>query len=267
MTNNIFHCVDMNEAPYICVLINSILSNTKNRSLLKFHILTDCNNTSEYIEKSIRKLSISDAQYMIKHINEDDTHFIKSTMRINDISNPYIHNIMNFARFWLPQYFEDCNNGLYLDIDTIVIGDIAEIFEKYDLDITKLYAVRLYETNHKIHNIIKKNGYEFFNAGLYYFDCKYWRDNNLTDECKNIMIKHKNSKDGLFHLGTQPILNIIFFEKYAELPKEWNVMGIGYSQTSETNLQNGKMIHWCGSNKPWHSECRYREYWEKYNIT
>ncbi len=267
-TNNIFHCVDMNEAPYVRVLMNSILCNTKNKSLLKFYIFTDCHETSLYVKESIGKLAITDEQYVIKHINADDTCFIKSNMKIKNTGNPYIHNVMNFARFWLSQYFDDCNDGLYLDIDTIVIGDVAEIFEKYDLATTKLYAVRLYETNNKYHeirDITKKDGYEFFNAGLYYFDCKYWRDNNLTDKCKNIMINHKNSKRGFFNLGTQPILNIAFFEKYGEIPKEWNVMNVGYGPIVEINFENSKMLHWCGSNKPWNDGCRYREHWKKYD--
>jgi len=265
---NIFFCVDNNESPYVTTLMNSIITNASNKQLLNFCIFVDSIDTSKFLENEIEKIkSECKINYNFKCLGEEDANFIKSNMRLIDVSNKYIQNIMNFARLWLPLYFNDCNSGLYLDIDTIVLGDVIEIFKKYNFKSSKFYAVRLHETTHTISGIVKKKNYEFFNSGLYYFDCEYWRDNNLTEKCKDIMIEHKNSENGLFRLGTQPILNILFFEKYVELPSEWNLMGIGSDfSITPSKVKKGKMLHWCGINKPWIDGSKYNKYWKKYNV-
>jgi len=248
---NIFFSIDINDAMIICTLINSIVSNTMQISLIKFNFLVDSIPTKTYIENDIYTKFGNTILYNIKVLNNDDALFINNNIRI--IGPSYICNTMNFARFFIADYFFDIDFGLYLDSDIIVQSDITELFDCCLSKKRNICAVQLTEKN-TIH----------FNAGMYFFDCNFWRNNNLTEKCKNIMVEHKNSENGLFTLGTQPILNLVF-KNYGKLPRKWHLQHLGYNSKIKSDaLQNAKLLHWNGPQKPWKEIGLYKELWIKY---
>lgn len=250
---NIFFSIDMNDAIIIHALINSIMSNTDKISELQFNFLLDSNTTKEYIDDMMRTM-FSTAIYSTNVLNNIDIMFINNNIRIK--GPQYLHNTMNFARFWLPIYFPDVDFGLYLDSDMIVLSDIKDVFEYCLFKDSPFWAVKVRED---------RKGSKKFNAGMYCFDCNYWKRNNITTKCKDIMIEHKNSRDGLFELGTQPILNIIF-NKYGNLPTKWHVQHLGYETSiDKTMLNDACLLHWNGHKKPWKNDGLYKEFWNKYN--
>ena len=50
-----------------------------------------------------------------------------------------------------------------------------------------------------------------FNAGIYIFNFKKWINEKLSDKCISIMKEHKEKN--LFKGGTQPILNLIYYNR------------------------------------------------------
>ena len=80
------------------------------------------------------------------------------------------------------------------------------------------------------------------------------------------MKAHKKSKKGLFKLGTQPILNIAFANNFQVLEKAWNTAGLGYKKVSQQVINNAKILHWTGKQKPWLPNGRYKEIWNKYKL-
>ena len=53
---------------------------------------------------------------------------IKVYSRIEDVGN--LASLGNFARFYFHSLFPDLGRAIYLDVDTVVMGDIGEVWEQ-----------------------------------------------------------------------------------------------------------------------------------------
>lgn len=264
---NIVMSCDKNQFEGLVAIVNSILIHTKQKNRLFFNFLVD-KNEKDILDKLLkRKLNLQ--KYYIKEIEEDK--IITNNIRVNRDNN--IKNIMNFARFNFENEFSHLDKILYLDCDMIVKAPIENLYDKFD-NINYPFAsvkIKNFENSDDIFDECKKmfnlkDEYPYFNAGVYCTSLNYWRHNGIKRKIIQIMKSHKKSKKGLFRLGTQPILNIAFANNFQVLEKAWNTGGLGYKKVSPYEINNAKILHWTGKQKPWLANGRYKEIWNKYNI-
>jgi hypothetical protein len=253
---NICFSVDINECKYLYVLINSILNNTKYKHNIFFKILLDSDDTYNYLYKYLN--CFNNINYRI--LNDNDIKFINDNKKV--YHHQYINNIMNFARFWIGEYF-DIDEYLYMDIDMIVQHDITDIFKYINIKQYPIWGVCIIGNSYIFYNNIPDD-YITFNAGLYYTSNKYWKENDILNKIKNLMIEHKNSEKILFKLGTQPIINIIFYNNYGYLHFLWNLFDL-YINTKY--IDKAYVLHWNGLNKPWNKNTFLKNNWTKYDIS
>jgi lipopolysaccharide biosynthesis glycosyltransferase len=264
---NIVMSCDKNQFIGLIAIVNSIIQHTNEENKLFFNFLVDVNE-KKILDNLIQdKLKIK--KYFIKEIEIDEN--ITNNIRVNRDNN--IKNNMNFARFNFHNEFKHLDKIIYLDVDMIVKAPIEELYytcmdSMYPLSavgirkLNKTYDI--YEECKKIYNL--KNEYSYFNAGVYFTSLQYWRDNNIKEKIIEIMKKHKNSEKGLFKLGTQPILNIVFANNFNILKYCWNTGGLGYKNIPYEKIRKAKILHWTGNQKPWLKNGRYKNLWEKYNL-
>jgi lipopolysaccharide biosynthesis glycosyltransferase len=264
---NIVMSCDKNQFDGLVAIVNSILIHTNQKNRLFFNFLVDKNEKNILDKLLKRKLNLQN--YYIKEIKEDTQ--ITNNIRVNRDNN--IKNIMNFARFNFENEFSHLDKILYLDCDMIVKAPIENLFDKASNSKYPLAAIGIknfkncddiYDECKKMYNL--KNEYPYFNAGVYCTYLNYWRENGIKNKIIKIMKDHKNSKKGLFKLGTQPILNIAFANNFQVLEKPWNTGGLGYKKVSPDVINNAKILHWTGKQKPWLSNGRYKELWNKYKL-
>jgi lipopolysaccharide biosynthesis glycosyltransferase len=266
-TINIVISCDKNQFDGLIALVNSILLHTKQRFRLFFNFLVD-KNEKEILDKLLKeKLNLQN--YYIKEIEEDKD--LTNNVKIYQDNN--IKNIMNFARFNFVNEFDYLDKILYLDADMIVKAPIENLYDE-----SKKYSKPhiAAESSKKIGNCeIKKKAIEklklnkdkpHFNAGMYITSLEFWRKNNLKKKCLDLMKLHKNTKGGLFYLGTQPILNIIFHEELDVVDNSWNTEGLGDRKVNLKKIKNAKILHWTGKQKPWLPNGRYKKLWRKYKL-
>tara|TARA_Y100000590_G_scaffold14063_2_gene16883 strand:- start:4265 stop:5167 length:903 start_codon:yes stop_codon:yes gene_type:complete len=264
---NIVMSCDKNQFTGLLAIVNSILIHTKQKHRIFFNFLVD-KNEKNILDKLLHtKLRLQN--YYVKEIEEDK--MITDNIRI--VHNNNIKNIMNFARFNFQNEFSHLDKILYLDCDMIVKAPIEKLFDTFDSTKYPFAAVKahymkdsddIYDECKKMYNI--KNEYPYFNAGVFCTSLKYWRNVGIKDKIIEIMKQHKNSKNGLFNLGTQPILNIAFVNNFQILDKSWNTGGLGYKNVSNDLISKAKILHWTGKEKPWLPNGRYKQIWEKYKV-
>jgi lipopolysaccharide biosynthesis glycosyltransferase len=264
---NIVLSCDKNQFVGLVAILNSILIHTKQKNRLFFNFLVD-KNEKDILDKLLkRKLNLKN--YYIKEIEEDK--MITENIRVNRDNN--IKNIMNFARFNFENEFSHLDKILYLDCDMIVKAPIENLYDKFDNINYPIASVKIknfknsediYSECKKMYNL--KEEYPYFNAGVYCTSLNYWRQNGIKKKIIQIMKAHKKSKKGLFKLGTQPILNIAFANNFQVLEKAWNTAGLGYKKVSQQVINNAKILHWTGKQKPWLPNGRYKEIWNKYKL-
>ena len=181
---------------------------------------------------------------------------------------------LNFARFFLPSLLPSgLEHVLYLDADIVVQGDLHALVSSVRLPPrgqgVAVAAVPRHETHFRYSRYAKKcadiyesryptrpafnESMETFNAGVALIDLVEWARLNLTDEALWWMDRHaRDTRGGLWHLGSQPILHLILHGRWHALPDHWNVDGLGrLANLAPAALRAAKLLHWTGKRKPW----------------
>lgn len=216
------------------VVMRSIIANTKED--VQFHVLG-----SKVLSKEFN---------IINH-GEPDTSILYGTK-----PNPHL-SLAACNRLFIPTTLTDIDKVVYLDVDVVVLGDIAELF-KYKVDYIAGVKDPMY-----IHNA-KKNGltHSYINSGVMIMNLKALREMNFIQACVDIQDKGYN-----FSLLDQDIINVVLNKKLQHLPKEWNVYGHDYPEMTEDMFEarkHPKIIHFCGIRKPWNSDVWGAEEYRKY---
>ncbi|AYV84291.1 MAG: putative galacturonosyltransferase 6-like protein [Hyperionvirus sp.] len=272
---HILICSDHNEFIGVFAVIESIIVNTNHPERIHFHITVN-DKELDLFSRQFHNL-FNQYKFNIEIKEFPPNKFLEENICIkhhNTFFVNYISNIMNFSRFYLGELYPHLEKVIYLDTDVIVQGDIIELHDSILLDkhmfaavpFMTFYQLGFYNQVLEFFPDLKLN-HKTFNAGVYLTNLKEWTKQNILLQVQKIMLIHKNSKDPLFNLGTQPILNIIFNDKYYELPGCWNYINLGCISDLEKNedFHKAKILHWSGLQKPWLPNGYYKNYWSKYD--
>jgi lipopolysaccharide biosynthesis glycosyltransferase len=150
----------------------------------------------------------------------------------------------------------DCERVLYIDADTIVLGDIREMWTA-DLGGHALGAVTdCYQDADKFAELwsLPKGG-RYFNAGVQVIDLKKVRAEGLFGQALDFIVAH----DEKLLFGDQDALNYVFWQKAATLEPTWNVQRfltreeIARETAADRKWGHSepRLIHYIGTEKPW----------------
>lgn len=265
-------CIDRMHFVGVPPTIRSIISNTARPRAVAFHI-TVGKDESDELRASLRE-SFPDPSFRYEVKEFRSTPFLDDYIRAGkDLTYAaYTSSVMNFSRFYLDEIYPDLGKYAYLDVDIIVQGDIAELFEEATLERHDLAAVRIasfgtWEGGFKKDSRHLRSfdlGEPVFNSGIYVTHLAKWR--KVLPELEHWMKIHRQSMEE-FVFGTQSIMNLAFYRNLQILPPEWNVRPLGSDEKiPERELRNAKILHWAGEKKPWKRDGLYKDYWNKYAL-
>lgn len=159
---------------------------------------------------------------------------------------------------------EEVSKAIYLDSDTLVLGNIAELYENpidnYYMGAVKDFISDIHIANalSPLHGKIKK----MFNSGVLLLNLRNIRDGDFIKRTLNF-IKENSSN---LTWPDQEALNIIGADKWREFDKSWNYQ-VDISQSKIIPRPN--ILHYTNSYKPWHAfynnyyQRRYMQYMKK----
>ncbi len=237
----IFLSSDNNYAPYVATTIASICDNTK--SFCDFYIL-DGGISKENQEKIIA-LKEHFNNFSIEFINIDVDKEFES---INYKNSEYI-SISTYNRLLIPQLKPALDKVLYLDVDIVVLGDIAELYsidlENYALGAAWDKSRILYNTDTK-EPMKLSDDYKYFNAGVLLIDIKKWNKNNVL----KVLFEIEDEYHGTALHVDETLLNKYFDNNYKIFDIKFN-----YTDYDVLNKPNSEIIirHFASALKPWNS--------------
>lgn len=174
-------------------------------------------------------------------------------------------------RVKLPDFCPDLDRILYLDCDTLVCGDLTELWET-NLEGNFLGAV---EDVWDVQKHLKRLGLRqphYFNSGVLLFNCKYCRENKFFDLVKSYAL----STERKIEFCDQDILNVVTDEKKVLLNPKYNYLNTWWrnfyyeydGQAEEDYLNASKtpvIIHYTGI-KPCLKGCGHplKDLWWEY---
>lgn len=279
---NICCACNVNYAKPLSVCLYSLLRNADKKRLYDIIILHS-NISSESMEP-FRKME--------KHFGNCSIRFIdmmEFREKVKDATYAYITAETNYRLSILGDLFREYEKMIYLDCDTIVEGDISELFDTNlkgnavggatAVDFPVLYMEKkgffvdgmpynLGDYAEKFMNIREFDRY--FNAGVLLFDLKKARE--FTSECEAIELL--NSRKWLYN--DQDVLNMLFMDRIYKLDIKWN-----YTTNIEYGAAHGNprvaeitkkyyrteygVIHYTSGRKPWTTDdIPLGEHWHRY---
>ncbi len=243
---------DNHYARYCAVTILSILENTSSPEKFEFHILSP-DISQENIQRIEKICTHFDATVSVIPINLELFSSLPAFQKH--------FNLNNYSRIYGLNQCKNCEKVIYLDCDIVVLADLSELFD-FELEGKPIGAVPHVQLPYQY--IFRKN-FNFanediyFNSGVMLIDATDWRLKKSGDVVLEFCIENSSK----LHFADQDALNVIFWENYCHLPGVWNVearlykeklLGLPQHEEITNRMQNPKIIHYTGADKPWSSQ-------------
>ncbi|HVL22358.1 MAG TPA: glycosyltransferase [Amaricoccus sp.] len=169
-------------------------------------------------------------------------------------------SVSTMDRLVAPEILSDVGRAIYLDVDVLVRGDLAELAgidlgdaavaarDSIDEDLRTGYALLQELAKHMepdvaaaLRSTVLGEGtirFAAFNAGVLVMDFDRLRAAGFSERAFDLV--------GRFGMNDQVALNLLVRDKRTRLPAEWNHF------PSQEKLADPRIVHFVGPVKPWH---------------
>lgn len=250
----IFYACDDNFIKYTIVSIQSLKENASQSFDYHIHIL--CTKISD--EMKAAALSLADEKFAITF--DDVTAYLKDIGGRLHVRDYYSKT--TYYRLFISEMFPELDKALYIDSDTIVLGDIAEL---YNHDLGDCYVGACNEQamvqtecyGNYVEKCVGISRYQFFNAGMILINCRQFREKKVLEQFSALLQEYK-----FIVTQDEDYLNVICKDKVLWIENNWNVEMFGKIQYKPEDF---KLIHYIMVSKPWHyKDCIHKDFFWKY---
>ncbi|MDL4862240.1 DUF4422 domain-containing protein [Halomonas elongata] len=264
-------CFDDNYSHSGGALLNSIKNNANPDK--NYDILVLENGVSNRNKARLKSLFDGCDNFNIRFFN------INAFDEIKDVHTRAHFSPATYARLFIPQVFKEQEKVLFIDADTVVNDDIANLFD-VDLEDNLVAAVKdivmegfvkfkaisdhhtgaLEARDYLTDYLGLKDGVGYFQAGLIMFNLDKMREEGTFDHLMEALRLKP------YWFLDQDIMNKVFEGRVRYLPLSWNVFhgngntfdffpGLNFSTFSEflEARKNPSMVHYAGDQKPWNN--------------
>lgn len=167
-----------------------------------------------------------------------------------------------YYRLLIADIFPEYDKAIYIDSDTVVLGDVAAL---YDTDIGDNYVGAAHEQvmvqtpvyGNYTESVLGIDRGQYFNAGVLLINCSQFRKKHLLKRFSDLL------KTYTFAVTQdQDYLNVICKDHVYWLHQKWNCEIFGDLVCSK---EEARVVHYIMTSKPWHySDCRWSDLFWKY---
>ena len=249
----VFYACDDNFVKYTMVSLQSMMDHASKEAQYEIHVLHT--NISEEMQKKMHAMENANFSVQFDHVTEY-LHSIQEKLPLRDY-----YSKTTYFRLFIAEMFPEIDKAIYIDSDTVVLGDIAQLYD-YDLGDAYVGACReqvmiqeeVYGTYvEKVLGVERDN---YFNAGMLVINCEQFRKNHVLKQFMELLPMYN-----FVVTQDEDYLNLICHNKVCWLPQKWNVEVFGQIPCREEEIC---VLHYIMVSKPWHyNDCRLQEYfWE-----
>lgn len=250
----VFYACDDNFVKYTIVSLKSMMENASKEYQYRIHIL----NTNICEEMKHAVSDMADENFEICF--EDVTDYLRS---INDkLPLRDYYSKTTYFRMFIAEMFPEYEKAIYIDSDTIMLGDISELYleELGDAYVGAAHEQVMIQVDTYGEYVEKVLGIErnnYFNAGLLVINCNQFRENKVLDQFIELLHVYN-----FVVTQDEDYLNLICHNRVHWLMQQWNTEVFGEIAYP---IETVNMLHYIMVSKPWHYEdCRLGEHFWKY---
>lgn len=250
----IFFATDDNYLPFLAVTLESIWENSSHEYDYEMYVLHS-GVSKDYEEKIMRynkqgfRLTFVDVTEPLKKISE--------YLHMRDY-----YTCTTYFRIFIAGMFPQYEKALYLDCDTVILGDVSELFN-YDLGNNLLAGapcegVNSFEVYKRyVREVDGLNPDYFFNAGVILMNLKLFREEKFYEKFADLLQKYKFTV-----IQDEDYLNVLCQDRVLRLPRVWNKTPVAQDILPREDL---RIVHFLMTWKPWHyADIPYQEYFWEY---
>lgn len=246
----VFFACDDKYVKYMMVTMRSLIAHTSPEYKYKLHVLhTDISHTKQELVLDMEKENVS----ISFHDVSGELKRIEKKLSLRD----YYSNT-TYYRVFIADLFPQYNKVLYIDSDTILLKDVAELYQ-YRLGENYIGAVQDNLVKHEevfgdyAEKVLGISRAAYFNAGVVLLNCKQFRKQNIQKQFVELLNTYS-----FVVAQDQDYLNILCQDHVLWIDSRWNVQ---MSEKEVRPREQLRLIHYNLAEKPWnHKDGRYAEY-------
>ena len=250
----IFYACDDEFVKYTVVSLYSMIKNASTERKYKIHILHT--SISDEMKNIIFELGNENFEISFDNVSEN-LESISKKLPVRDY-----YSKTTYYRLFIADMFPQYEKAIYIDSDTVVRGDISELF---DTDIGDSYVgacheqamVQINEYGTYAEKVVGVSRHNFFNAGMLVINCEQFRSKSVLEQ----FIKYLNFYDFVV-TQDEDYLNLICKDHVFWLDQRWNTevfCEVAYP------IEEAKILHYIMTSKPWHySDCKHANFFWEY---
>lgn len=242
----IFLTINSNYAPYAATAIHSLVQRVDKDRYYRVIILHDGLNFAHRLR--LRNLVTKNVAIQFKKISRNL--YLKAIIKYcsrRKGAGDFFSSAVYYYRFFIPRLFPMYDKCVYIDSDTILRGDIGELFDT-DLEDKAIAAMvdpkvkDIKEFRNYVENALDIPHTEYTNSGVLVMDMKALRKLHYLSS----LVGTINKYDADLVAPDQDYMNVILRGKIKHLDPCWN------SEPVEDLPKDVKLVHFNLFNKPWH---------------
>ena len=242
----VFLTINSAYAPYAAAAIHSLTQHADPKRYYRVIVLHDGLNWANRVR--LRSLVTKNCAIQFRKI--DRNLYLKAIIKYcskRKGAGDFFSNAVYYYRFFISRLFPMYNKCVYIDSDTILTGDIGELYDTelgddvvaamVDPKVDVIPEFRAY-----VNNGIGVPYKEYVNDGVMVMDLKKMRKMHYLSTMVEMIEKY----DADLVEPDQDYLNVILRGKIKHLDKCWN------AEPTEKMSPETKIVHFNLFNKPWH---------------
>lgn len=235
---NLFVAIDESYAQHCCVMLVSLLENNPDMAF-DCHILTD--SLSERSRSRLESVAKRHADCRLDVHIVDDADFRDLKLNIPHVSRH------TYYRYAIADLFPQLGKALYLDVDLVVRGSLAEL---WSTDLTGFLCAGVRDLWIDRIHYKPEIGFGldelYVNAGVLLLNLAEMRREGLFRQLCDKTVE----LEGRIRFQDQDVINIVCRGRILELPERFNFASENVKAHSERRA-GAVVIHYTGSRKPW----------------
>ncbi len=250
----IFFACDDNFVKYTIVSLTSIIKNLSKERVYKVYILHA--GISERMKEQV--LELENEIFRIEFVDvKKQLDLLGKNLPLRDY-----YSKTTYFRMFIAEMFPEYDKAIYIDSDTVVLGDLSELFDT-DLKGNLVGAcheqvmVQTEVFGNYVEQVLGVNRNNYFNAGVLLINCALFRKERIMEQFIKLLGEYN-----FVVTQDQDYLNVICHNKVLWLSNSWNVEVYGNIVVKKEDM---KIVHYIMVSKPWHyHDCKLKEYFWQY---
>ncbi len=257
MKNNIipiFYACDDNFVKYTVISAKSLIENASKDYFYKIYILHTTVSKS-FMEKAY---TLNQENVEIEFVNV--TEYLDSISEKLPIRDYYSKT--TYYRLFIAEMFPQYDKAIYIDSDTIVLGDISEVYtqdmgDNYVAACNEQAMLQVDTYGRYVEEVVGVSRYQYFNAGFIMINTVQFRKQEILKKFVELL--------GVYNFVVtqdEDYLNLLCKDHVHWLENSWNTEVFGEVKYKDEEIN---LLHYIMWSKPWHfKDARYKEYFWKY---